>query len=190
MGWDHIIDFGAYDHILFITVLCALFQLNEWKKILTIITAFTIGHSITLVLSALDIIIISTKLVEILIPATIVITAISNIIMKSNLTSTKTFDKKVIKNYIIALCFGCIHGMGFANNFKFLFGNSTNVVKQLFAFNVGIEFGQIIIVLIILLLYSILIKLFRVKHREWTLFLSVAGFGVGGVLLITNVINN
>ena len=97
-GLFHVLDWNAYDHILFITVLCALFQLNEWKKILTIITAFTIGHSITLVLSALDIIFIPSKLVEIFIPATIVLTAVSNIINKPNATSTKTFEKKVNNN--------------------------------------------------------------------------------------------
>ncbi|MDX2173118.1 MAG: HupE/UreJ family protein [Bacteroidota bacterium] len=188
MGWNHIIDFGAYDHILFITVLCALFQIQEWKKVLTIITAFTIGHSATLALSALDIIFIPAKIVEILIPATIVITAITNLIAKQS-DGIKTFDKKVFKNYIIALCFGFIHGMGFANNFKFMLGNSVNIVKQLFAFNIGIEFGQLVVVLVIMLLYFLLIKIFNVKHRDWTLFLSGAGFGVGGVLLISNILD-
>lgn len=189
MGWNHIIDFGAYDHILFITVLCALFQLNEWKKVLTIVTAFTIGHSVTLALSALEIIFIPTKLVEVLIPLTIVITGITNISAKQSVVTSTTFERKVIKNYIIALCFGFIHGMGFANNFKFLLGNSTNVVKQLFAFNVGIELGQVLIVIIIMSLYYLLIKIFSIKHREWTTFLSGAGFGVGGVLVVTNLIN-
>lgn len=188
MGWNHIVDFGAYDHILFITVLCALFQLHEWKKVLAIVTAFTIGHSVTLAMSALGIIFIPTKLVEVLIPATIVITAIINITAKSSTVTATTFDKKVIKNYIIALCFGFIHGMGFANNFKFLLGNSVNVVKQLFAFNIGIELGQILIVIIILCAYYILIKLFTIKHSEWTTFLSGAGFGVGAVLLVNNLL--
>jgi hypothetical protein len=189
LGWWHIIDFGAYDHILFITVLCALFKLYEWKKVITIITAFTIGHSLTLALSALNLIFVPNKLVEILIPATIVITAITNITVKPSIITTKTFDKKVIKNYIIALFFGFIHGMGFANNFKFMLGNSSNIVKQLFAFNIGIEFGQIIVVLFLMMLYYLLIKLFAIKHRDWTLFLSGAGFGVGGVLLITNLLD-
>jgi len=189
MGWYHIIDFGAYDHILFITVLCALFQLTEWKKVLSIISAFTIGHSITLALSTLDLIFVPNKLVEILIPATIVITAITNITVKTQTTTIKTFDKKVIKNYVIALCFGLIHGMGFANNFKFMLGSSTNIVKQLFAFNIGIELGQILVVIFIMLLYFLLVKFFRIKHRNWTVFLSGAGFGVGAVLLLTNLID-
>jgi hypothetical protein len=188
MGWNHIIDFGAYDHILFITVLCALFQLYEWKKVLTIITAFTIGHSVTLALSALDTIFIPTKIVEVLIPATIVITGISNVVSKQQITITKTFDKKVLKNYLIALCFGFIHGMGFANNFKFMLGNSANIVKQLFAFNIGIELGQIFVIIIIMATYYVFIKLFGIKHRDWTIFLSGAGFGVGVVLMITNLL--
>lgn len=187
MGWWHIIDFGAYDHILFITVLCALFNLNDWKKVLTIITAFTIGHSVTLALSALNLIFVPNRLVEILIPATIVVTSITNITLKTAAINTKTFNGKVIKNYIIALCFGFIHGMGFANNFKFMLGNSSNIVKQLFAFNIGIEFGQILVVILIMLLYYLLIRLFKIKHRDWTIFLSGAGFGVGLVLFITNL---
>jgi len=189
LGWWHIIDFGAYDHILFITVLCALFQLTECKKVLTIITAFTIGHSVTLALSALNLIFIPSKLIEILIPATIVITAITNITVKPSVIITKTFERKVMKNYSIALGFGFIHGMGFANNFKFMLGNSANIVKQLFAFNIGIELGQIVVVLFLMLSYFLLIKFFAIKHRDWTLFLSGAGFGVGGVLLITNLLD-
>jgi hypothetical protein len=186
LGWEHIIDFGAYDHILFITVLCALFQLTEWRKILVIVTAFTIGHSVTLALSALDVIFIPIKTVEILIPATIVITAISNIIQKKQSASTKTFDKNVVKNYAIAMIFGFIHGMGFASNFKFLLGDGENIVAELLAFNIGIEAGQIVVVLAILSIYFLLSKFFKITHREWNLFLSGMGFGVGLILMITN----
>ncbi|MCD6067752.1 MAG: HupE/UreJ family protein [Bacteroidetes bacterium] len=187
MGWAHIIDFSAYDHILFITVLCALFKLTEWRKILVIVTAFTIGHSITLALSAFNIVFIPVKIVEILIPATIVITALSNILQKKQ-NLAKTFDRNVRKNYLIALLFGFIHGMGFASNFKFLLGDDQNIVAELLAFNLGIELGQLLIVLCILCTYFLLNRIFRIVHREWNLFLSGAGFGVGLILFFTNLL--
>ena len=189
MGWDHIVDFSAYDHILFIVVLCALYSYSEWRKLITIVTAFTIGHSISLLLSALDIFVISSKLVEVLIPATIIFTAISNIVIQSDKVSTTVFSKKGLKNYGIALCFGLIHGLGFANNFKFLLGNSDGLVKHLFAFNLGIELGQLMIVLCLLMIYFLFVKCFKTKQREWVLFVSGAGFGVGVILCLTNLLN-
>ena len=189
MGWDHIVDFSAYDHILFIVVLCALYSYFEWRKLITIITAFTIGHSISLLLSALDIFVLSSKLVEVLIPATIIFTAISNILIQSDEVSTRVFSKKGIKNYCIALCFGLIHGMGFANNFKFLLGNSDGIVMHLFAFNFGIELGQLMIVLCLFVIYYFFIKYCKIKQREWVLFVSGAGFGVGLILCLTNLLN-
>lgn len=190
MGWEHILNFSSYDHILFIVVLCALFKLNEWKKILVIVTAFTIGHSVTLILSALDLILIPAKVVEVLIPLTIVFTAITNILQNKEQQQVKTFDRKLMKNYLLAMTFGFIHGMGFANTIKMMIGDEpTEMVKQLFAFNLGIELGQVMIVLCILIIYFILERIFRIRHREWNIFLSGAGFGVGGVLLISNILN-
>ena len=79
-GWEHIVDINAYDHLLFVMTLCAAFQLKQWKQILVIITAFTIGHSCTLILSSLDLVPSNSAIIETLIPITIMITAIANIV--------------------------------------------------------------------------------------------------------------
>lgn len=184
LGWDHIIDIKAYDHLLFVMTLCAVFVFNEWRKILVIVTAFTIGHSLTLALSTLNYVIIPSEWIEVLIPLTILITALANVIRKKSLAEEKTFEKRVVVNYVIALCFGLIHGLGFANNFKFMLGEDSNIIKQLFAFNTGLEIGQIVVVISFMLLLFLLINVFKVLHREWTVFISGAGAGLSLVMIL------
>jgi len=113
LGWHHIISASALDHILFIIALSAIYIFKDWKKVLVLVTAFTIGHSLTLALSVYDIIRINNKLVEILIPCTIAITAGFNFLQKD------FTQKKIQLNYFFALFFGLIHGMGFANSIRF-----------------------------------------------------------------------
>ncbi len=187
LGWDHIIDIKAYDHLLFVMTLCAAFTVKEWRKILVIITAFTIGHSLTLALSTLNYIILPSDLVELLIPATILLTALSNIIIKNRDETSKTFEKQLIIKYFIALVFGLIHGLGFANNFKFMLGEESSILKQLFAFNSGLELGQITVVIVFMALLWLLTKIFNIIHREWNLFVSGAGAGIA-IILILNVL--
>lgn len=184
LGWDHIIDVKAYDHLLFVMTLCALFTVKEWRKILVIVTAFTIGHSLTLALSTLEIVMIPPALVEFLIPLTIFITALTNIIRKRELIHLQTFDKQVIINYIIALSFGLLHGLGFASNFKFMLGEESSIIKQLFAFNSGLELGQITVVISFMFLLWLLTNFFKIIHREWTLFISGAGAGISIILML------
>ena len=172
LGWQHILDWKGYDHILFVVVLCGTYRLPEWRKVLILVTAFTIGHSITLALSVLSLIRINTALIEFLIPVTIVITAATNIL------SGKPKNKGIPVKYILALFFGLIHGMGFSNYLKSLLGKSTSIVAELFAFNVGLEFGQVVIVLGILLISFVIINLIRVKQWNWNFFLSSAIFGI------------
>ena len=178
-GWEHIVDINAYDHLLFVMTLCAAFQLKQWKQILVIITAFTIGHSCTLVLSALDIVPSNSAVIETLIPITIMITAISNIV-----NYKKENKKSAVRiKYGIALAFGLIHGLAFASNFKFMLF-SDDVVLPLFVFNLGIEIGQLFIVLLlmgVLWLYSYVLKK---RHFDWNLFFSGAGFGIATTLFI------
>lgn len=176
LGWQHILDWKGYDHILFVMVLCGTYLLSDWRKVLVLVTAFTIGHSITLALSVLKIIHIKTDLIEFLIPVTILITAASNIL------AGKSRPKGVQLKYILALFFGLIHGLGFSNYLNSLLGKSTNIVAELFAFNVGLEFGQIIIVLGILLISFILINIFKIKKWDWTFFLSSAIFGISFIM--------
>ncbi|MEM6686963.1 MAG: HupE/UreJ family protein [Bacteroidota bacterium] len=178
-GWGHIVDLTAYDHLLFVMTLCAAFRLSQWKQILIIITAFTIGHSITLILSALDIVPSNSYVVELLIPITIMITAISNII---NYDKEGTFSNTRIK-YTIALVFGLIHGLAFASGLKImLFGDS--IVMRLFAFNVGIEAGQLYIVALFMIALLIYSKIIRGAHVKWNIFVSGAGFGIAATLLL------
>ncbi|WMJ74014.1 HupE/UreJ family protein [Cytophagaceae bacterium ABcell3] len=185
IGWDHIIDIKAYDHLLFVMTLCALFTYHEWRKVLVIVTAFTIGHSLTLALSSLNYIVLSPELVETLIPVTILITAIANIVRrKDNTLTEKTFDKKVAVNYVIALSFGLIHGLGFAGNFRFLMGEENSILKQLFAFNSGLELGQITVVIVFMILLYVATKFFKVVHREWNVFFSGAGAGLSVMMIM------
>jgi hypothetical protein len=172
LGWQHILDWKGYDHILFVVVLCGTYTLPEWRKVLILVTAFTIGHSITLALSVLSLIRINMDLIEFLIPVTIVITAATNIL------SGKPKKKGIPVKYFLALFFGLIHGMGFSNYLKSLLGKSTSIVAELFAFNGGLEFGQVIIVLGILVISFVIINVIRVKQWNWNFFLSSAIFGI------------
>lgn len=171
-GWQHIVDLNGYDHILFVFALCAIYLLKDWKKVLVLVTAFTIGHSVTLALSVLNVIRVSSALIEFLIPVTIVITALSNVLRRSEEPG------RMQLNYFFALFFGLIHGMGFSNYLKSMLGSQTSIVQPLLAFNLGLEFGQILIVLVILLITQLAVRLVNVKRRDWTMFLSAAIFGI------------
>jgi len=179
LGKDHILDYkNGYDHILFVVALCALYLMRDWKKVLILVTAFTIGHSITLALSTLSVISINQELIEFLIPVTIFITAVSNIFR-----GTEPSDRTTYINYGYALFFGLIHGLGFSNYLKAMLGKDRGIVSQLFAFNIGLELGQIIIVSIFLILSFILVDLFTVNRRDWKLVLSSAIAGMALLLM-------
>jgi hypothetical protein len=176
LGWQHILDFKGYDHILFVMVLCGTYTLSEWRKVLILVTAFTIGHSVTLALSVLDIVKINSNLIEFLIPVTILITAIANLLNK------KSKPKGVHFKYWLALFFGLVHGMGFSNYLNSLLGKSNSIVAELFAFNIGLEFGQVIIVIATLILAFMVINIMKVKKWDWTFFLSSAIFGISFIM--------
>lgn len=181
-GWHHIIDIHAYDHLLFVMTLCAGFKLKEWRQILVIITAFTIGHSITLIISALKFIPDNAALIEILVPVTIIITSFSNILnhKKEGFLSNKN------TKYLIALGFGLIHGLAFASNFKMMMFNS-DIILPLFAFNLGIEIGQLVIVLFFMLILFLYTQFLRGDHQKWNLFISGAGFGIALTILLNAI---
>ena len=179
LGRDHIADWKGYDHILFVTALCLRYLLKDWKKVLVLVTAFTIGHSITLALSVLNYVTLSVKWVEFLIPVTIVVTALSNVWQKDF-----QFKTRFPLIYFFALFFGLIHGLGFSNYLKSLLGHETNIVGELFAFNIGLEFGQILIVTCVLVISWIFISLFGISRREYLLFLSGGIFGLALLMAI------
>ena len=177
LGMEHILDTRGYDHILFVIALCAIYVISDWKKVLILITAFTIGHSITLALATLRVIRFNSNLIEFLIPLTIFLTTISNLFKKENGFRTR----KIQTNYLLAVIFGLIHGLGFSNFLRSILGKDNSIITQLLAFNIGLEIGQIIIVAIFLGATLILVDIFGVKRRDWKLIISSA---VGGIALI------
>jgi len=184
LGLEHIADIQAYDHMVFLLALCALYQLSSWKKVAVLATAFTIGHSLTLALVSLDLLKISADLVETLIPITIIITAIFNLVNPSENIESSTFGKTMWRYYAIALGFGLIHGMGFSSYFSSLLGGEDSIIFPLFAFNLGIEAGQLIIVLGILLIGYIVMNVLKMKQIHWIHFVSGAAAGIAAIILV------
>lgn len=166
LGWEHIISLDALDHQLFVLALIANYSPKDWRKILVLITAFTVGHSITLALSILNLVTLSTEWIEFLIPLSIVCTCIVNIKTRSEKTPAGKF------NYLLALAFGLIHGMGFANTARVMISQSQSIALPLLGFNIGLELGQIVIVLLILNLMLILFNFFKINKKDWILFIS------------------
>lgn len=172
LGWEHIISLDALDHQLFVLALIAVYSFNDLKKILILITAFTIGHSITLALSTFDIIRINSDWVEFLIPLTIVLTSLNNIVFRNKKKSQNN------ANYYLGLIFGLIHGMGFANTARVMIAKSQSIAIPLLGFNIGLELGQIAIVFGILIILFILLKVFKVNQKDWVLFVSSGVFAL------------
>lgn len=193
IGFHHIVGIDAQDHILFLVALCAAYLWTDWKKILLLATAFTLGHSITLVLVTLKVFSLNIDLVENwLIPISIIITALLNMRPKANV--------KMWLNYLVATFFGLVHGAAFSSQLSALlksnreewFGtagqSSESIVLPLFSFNVGIELGQILVLLVILFLAFVFIRILQTKPFTWTTFLSGIAFGVAiSIMLSRNV---
>jgi hypothetical protein len=177
LGINHILDLAGFDHILFVLVLCSIYSLYDWKKIIILITAFTIGHSVTLALATFQLIIINSDLVEFLIPLTIAITACGNII-NSKISTVRQL------NYFFALFFGLIHGLGFSNYLRALMGKEESLLNPLFAFNLGLEAGQLLIVAFFLLFSLIPIKIFKVNQKHWTIVVSGIILGMAIMMII------
>lgn len=182
MGLFHVLDIRAYDHILFLIVLAVVYLFKQWTKVLWLITLFTIGHSITLALSAYGILNINSKLIEFLIPATIFITGLMNV-----LTAKKASVGKENQNLFFALFFGLIHGLGFSNYFKIMIGKTSDKLIPLIEFAVGVEAAQIIIVLIILLIGTLVQSIFGVNRRDWILIVSSIVIGFAFQMMINRV---
>jgi hypothetical protein len=179
LGIEHITDMKGYDHILFLITLMAVYQIKHWKKILILITAFTIGHTTSLMVASFDLVSIPKKWIEFLIPVTILLTATGNILQQQ-----VEFSKSLhIYKYLMALGFGLIHGLGFSSYLKSLILNEDSLAGPLFSFNLGIEAGQIMIVAGFLILGIIAMGMLKAKPREWNLVCSGAGLGVSIILI-------
>jgi hypothetical protein len=179
LGLQHILDLQGFDHILFIVALCAVYLLRDWKKILILVTAFTIGHSITLALATMQWVRINSELIEFLIPVTIAITAFFNV-----LKPKPSNGRGIQANYLFALFFGLIHGLGFSNYLRSLLGRENSLFEPLLAFNLGLEVGQLVIVSIFLMISSILVGMFGTNRKEWTLVISAVVFGMSFMMIL------
>jgi hypothetical protein len=184
LGFDHIADLGAYDHILFIVALSAGYGVANWKQLLVLVTAFTVGHSVTLALATLRLISISSALVEILIPLTILVTACYNAVEARGSRDMSGPGRRTHQiKYALALGFGLIHGLGFSTFLRAVLGEEESIALPLFSFNVGLEVGQIGILSVVLLSTFVVIRWVRVKRTSWVFMLS--GFtGVAALALL------
>ena len=182
LGFDHILDPNGYDHILFVTALTAVYTFRDWKKILWLVTAFTLGHSLTLALAALDIVAFNPDLIETLIPVTIILTALFQ--MYRVLSKTQENTSATVA-YVLTTGFGLIHGLGFSNYFKAILGKESSIVQPLLAFNIGVELGQLIIVLVSLVLGSALVLGAGLSRKNWTLMISSVCVLMGMYLLMS-----
>lgn len=175
IGLKHILNIYAYDHILFLIALAIPFSFRDWMRIVLLVTLFTIGHTVALLLSIFGIIAIKVNVVELLIPITILITALFNLF-----TAGKSSKKESINLiFFVTLFFGIIHGLGFSNYFKSILGGSaTSKLLPLGEFALGIEAAQIVVVFVVLILSYIVQTIFRFSKRDWTLVMSAFIIGV------------
>ena len=170
-GWEHIMSWDALDHLYFISVLSVIYTFSSWKKVLVLVTAFTIGHAITLFLCALDIIRFNESLVEFAIPCTIVASALVNFIRRSE-------ESKGYLHYALALVFGLVHGMGYANAIRFMLVEGQSLVGSLLSFNLGLECGQIFVVLLMLFVGWVIERLRLFSRNDWILVFSTFIFSL------------
>lgn len=169
LGFDHILDIEGYDHMLFLLALCAGYTLNDYKKLLWLVTAFTVGHSITLVLAVLDIITVPTAIIEWLIPVTIAATALYDLILEKA-TSHKG-------KYLLTVVFGLVHGMGFSNFLRSMFRSPDDLVLPLVGFNIGLELGQLLFVGLLVITSTTLIKA-GLQQGWWSKILSMIALSI------------
>ncbi len=167
LGLDHVLDFGAYDHILFLSALAIPFSFKDWKKVVILATVFTIAHCLSLALSAFEVMTVDVGLIEFLIPVTILLTALYNFKFVMN---DKATDKLYV-NSIATAFFGIIHGFGFSNYFKMLMAQEEDKVTPLLGFATGIELSQVTIILVILALAFLVQDVLKVKR---TIFITIA----------------
>jgi hypothetical protein len=166
IGWSHIMSLDATDHLFFITVLAIIYTVADWKKVLVLVTAFTVGHALTLFMSVLNMINVKSEMVEFLIPCTILITAMMNLFMQKQQSVSHTIQ------YAIALGFGLIHGLGYANYIRMMLSADQQLVWGLFSFNLGLEAGQIVVVGLVLLTVWGSSRIHANAHRRWVIFVS------------------
>lgn len=185
IGLKHVLDINGYDHVLFLIALCVPYAFKDWKRVLLLVTLFTVGHTISLILSVYGVIQVKANLIEFLIPITILITALFHLFTagKSNKKESISFVASV------TLFFGIIHGLGFSNYFKSILpGSSSDKLLPLLEFALGIEAAQIIVVIIVLIISYLVQTVFRFSKRDWTLVASAFVCGVVVPMIIESEI--
>lgn len=180
LGLEHVLDWKAYDHVLFLIVLSAAYTFNSWRKLIILVTLFTLGHTVSLLLANYGVVMVSTTLIEFLIPVTILVTALFNLFTAGK----EQRAEKLGLFYITTIFFGLIHGFGFASYYKMI--NADNEILPLLEFALGIEAAQIIVVIIVLILAFIIQTLFRFNKRDWVLVVSSIVIGMIIPMLINN----
>lgn len=179
LGLTHVLDLNGYDHILFLMVLAVIYAFKDFKQVFWLVTLFTLGHTLTLVLAAYKLLFVSIEVVEFLIPLTIFITALVNM-----LTLKRNIIAHTNTNLVFALFFGLIHGLGFSNYFRMLVDSTESKFMPLTSFAIGIEIAQIIIVVAILSLGYVVINILKITKRDWIFFLSALVMGMVIPMLI------
>ncbi|GAA4972576.1 HupE/UreJ family protein [Algibacter aquimarinus] len=181
-GINHVLDINAYDHVLFLIVLTIPYVFKDWKRVLLLVSMFTLGHTLSLVLAAYNVVSVNAEVVEFLIPITILIAALFNVF-----TAGKGAQKeKVGVLFLTTLSFGLIHGLGFAREFQMLLGDSDNKLVLLLEFALGIELSQVIIVFVVLFLSYVVQTIFRFTKRDWIMVISAIVVG----LVIPMILNS
>ncbi len=181
-GINHVLDINAYDHVLFLIVLTVPYVFKNWKRVLLLVSMFTLGHTLSLVLAAYNVVTVNATVVEFLIPITILVVALFNVF-----TSGKGAQReKVGVLFLSTLFFGLIHGLGFAREFKMLLGDTDNKLVLLLEFALGIELAQVIIVFIVLFLGYVVQTIFRFTRRDWIMVISAIVVG----LVIPMILNS
>jgi len=181
-GINHVLDINAYDHVLFLIVLAVPYVFNNWKRVLLLVSVFTLGHTLSLVLAAYNVVSVNGQVVEFLIPITILIVALFNVF-----TAGKGAQKeKIGVLFLTTLFFGLVHGLGFAREFKMLLGDTDNKLVLLLEFALGIELAQVIIVFIVLFLGYVVQTIFRFTKRDWIMVISAIVVGLVIPMLLNN----
>ena len=184
LGFEHLLDLQGYDHILFLAVLCAAYTLARWRELLVLVTAFTIGHSVSLAVATLRLVRVDTGLVEFLIPVTIVATAVTNLV---GLKRDDPAEHKVAARplrYALALAFGVVHGLGFSNFLRLALGEERSLFVPLLSFNIGLELAQIVVAVGVVAVALVAVRFLSLPQRLWTLLLSALAGGVAAVMAV------
>jgi hypothetical protein len=183
----HVLDIHAYDHVLFLTALTTPYAFKDWKRILLLVTVFTVGHTLALLLSVFGIIAVKANLVEFLIPITILVAAIFNLFTAGKASKNESVNLV----FFLTLFFGIIHGLGFSNYFKTILGGTpSSKLVPLLEFALGIEAAQLIVVFVVLILSYIVQTVFRFSKRDWALVMSAFIIGVVIPMIVESPIWN